>query len=185
MKQKQILTLLLERSEQALEVLQETYGALCRSLARSQLQSEEDVEEVVSDTFLAVWNQIPPDRPVAQTGYIARIVHNKALNRREYEEAAKRNIRMNVALSELEGVLPGGVDPESEMDRQLVRRTINRFLSALEKTNRQIFIRRYFGGQTTLQISRDFGMTHQSGRSRLMRMRLQLREELEKEGIQV
>jgi DNA-directed RNA polymerase specialized sigma24 family protein len=34
-----------------------------RSLAWNVLGNREDVEECLNDTYLAVWNSIPPERP--------------------------------------------------------------------------------------------------------------------------
>lgn len=44
-----------------------------------KLVSKEDAEECVNDTFLAVWNQIPPNRPDPLCAYIFRITKNLAL----------------------------------------------------------------------------------------------------------
>lgn len=185
MRQKKILALLFERSEQAIDALNASYGGLCLALARDLLGSDEDAKEVVNDTFLAVWEQIPPDQPDSLVGYMTRILRRKALNRREYDHAAKRDVRMNVCLSELEEILPGGLDPEKALDAQILRQTIHRFLGSLNMQNRQIFLRRYFRNQSAAQIAKEFGMKESAVRVRLMRLREQLRAELEKEGIPV
>ena len=75
---KKILSLLQERSEQAIPALSGKYGRLCLSIARSVLGSEQDAQECVADTFLAVWNQLPPDAPTSLGAYITRIVRNAA-----------------------------------------------------------------------------------------------------------
>ena len=94
-----------------------------------------------------------------------------------------RDQRLTVSLTELELCLPGS--EELQPDTIVLSQTINRFLSILDKTNRYIFIRRYYFMDSTKEIAKTTGMTDQSIRSRLLRMRTQLRKELEKEGIPV
>ena len=182
---KKILPLLHERSEQAIPALSGKYGRLCLSIARSVLGSEQDAQECVADTFLAVWNQIPPDNPTSLGAYISRIVRNLSLTRRSHNTAAMRDQRLNVCLEELEAILPGGEDPAKTMESRLITETIDRYLSTQNKTNRAIFVRRYYLHQSCKQIGAYFGMTEQAVRSRLLRLREGLRAALEKEGITV
>ena len=144
MKEQSIIDLLFARDEQALTQLNTKYTALCRKIARGILESEEDVQECVSDTFLAVWNRIPPEKPQSLTAYISRIARNLACNRLDYNTAAIRDSRMNVCLSELEGCLSGGDDPADAIDAGIIRDSINRFLSTLSREDRILFVRRYF-----------------------------------------
>ena len=59
MKDERIIKELFNRSEDVLKVLKEKYEKPCMNIAM-KLVSKEDAEECVNDTFLAVWNQIPP-----------------------------------------------------------------------------------------------------------------------------
>lgn len=178
-----IIALLHARDQQAIHELGRTFGGMCRSIACHALKAHEDVEEVVSDTFLAVWNTIPPEQPHSLCAYVSRIVRNLSLARYRNNTAQRRDERLHISLSELELCLPGhdGVD----LDAMLLSDVINEFLASLSKTNRFIFIRRYYCMDETAQIAKQTGMTDQSVRSRLLRMRGQLRELLEKEGISV
>ena len=60
---KRILLMLNNRDEQALAVIAEQYGALCRTVARDILGSEQDAEECLNDALLQIWNAIPPAQP--------------------------------------------------------------------------------------------------------------------------
>lgn len=184
-KQQKLLDMLNARSEHALEELTNAYGGLCRSIAGNILASCEDVEETVSDTMLTVWNRIPPEQPENLTAYISRITRNNALNKLKSNTAGIRDERMTVCLSELECCLPSPDTVESRLESALITQTINRFLSTLSKTNRSIFIRRYYCMDTTREIAASLGLTELAVRSRLLRMREHLRKELEKEGIYV
>ena len=58
-----IISLFFARSESAITALDEKYGSTCRRISRQILPSIEDVDEVVSDAYLGVWNAIPPEKP--------------------------------------------------------------------------------------------------------------------------
>lgn len=62
MDDEQILDLYFARDEQALAETDRKYGGYCYSLANGILNSEQDTEETVSDTYLKAWNTIPPTR---------------------------------------------------------------------------------------------------------------------------
>lgn len=178
-----ILDLLFERSEQAIEALKWKYDRACRAIARGVLNSEQDVEECVADTFLAVWNRILPEKPEHLGAYVTRIARNQALTRLSHNTAGIRDTRLKVCLDELKEILPGGIDPEKLLQSRVITDTINQYLTTQNKTNRQIFVRRYYLHQSCKEIGAYFGMTEQAVRSRLFRMRDGLKEALKKEGI--
>ena len=60
MDDKRIIRLLFDRSEQALAILARQFGARLLYTARNILGDDRDAEECVSDTYLAIWNTIPP-----------------------------------------------------------------------------------------------------------------------------
>ena len=75
----ELVELLWERREEALERVQEKYAPWCRAIARNILGREEDVEECLSDCWFQLWNAIPPARPVRFQGYLGAVVRNRAL----------------------------------------------------------------------------------------------------------
>lgn len=182
-KEKKLLHLLNERSEQAIPELNRTYAKLCANIAGNILDSAQDVEETVSDAILAAWNTIPPAQPESLSAYLGRITRNLAISRLRSNTAALRDQRLLVSLDELEGCLPAQDTVESALDSRLITQTINSYLATLPKINRIIFVRRYFCQETSQQIAALTGLTDRAVRSRLLRMRAQLRERLEKEGI--
>ena len=58
-----IIALFFERSEQAIAELERKYGAAVKKTAANILNSTQDVEECANDTYLGVWNTIPPQNP--------------------------------------------------------------------------------------------------------------------------
>lgn len=183
--QKKILALLNARDQQAIPELGRAFGGLCRSIAGHALKNTQDIEEVVSDAYLAVWNSIPPEQPLSLKAYISRITRNLSLTRYRNNTAECRDERLQVSLEELELCLPDNRDPEQVLDSARITQAINAFLATQSKINRYIFIHRYYCMDATRDIAKQVGMTDQSVRSRLMRMRAQLREVLEKEEIPI
>ena len=58
-----IIELYFNRDEQAIKETDTKYGKLCHSIAYNILNNHEDSEECVNDTYVSVWNTIPPTRP--------------------------------------------------------------------------------------------------------------------------
>ena len=73
MEEKDIIGLLMNRKEEAIEELGAKYGKLCGQLAFRVLNNEQDVQECVNDTYFAVWENIPPDCPSHLTAYVCKI----------------------------------------------------------------------------------------------------------------
>ncbi|WP_417054232.1 RNA polymerase sigma factor, partial [Dysosmobacter sp.] len=111
----QIIQLFFQRCEEAITQTQKKYGALCRSVAQRLLTDPRDTEECVSDTYLRVWNAIPPERPRSLRAYLARITRNLALDRYNYNTAAQRSTALTDAFEELEPwIVAGQGDPDTE-----------------------------------------------------------------------
>ena len=63
MKDSDIVELYFARDERAIEETERKYGRYCRTVAYNVFANEADAEETVNDTYLGVWNSIPPQRP--------------------------------------------------------------------------------------------------------------------------
>ena len=176
----QIIGLLFQRSETAIYALQQKFGGLCRSIISNILPDSRDVEECASDTFLRVWNSIPPQRPARLDSYIARIARNVALDRYDYNTASMRNTGLTLAYEELALYLPSR---EQETDALEFRTFLNRFLRGLPKTSRMMFIRRYWYGESIAQIADAFDCSEEKVKSTLFRTRNKLRQSMIREDI--
>ncbi len=90
--EKSILKKLRNRDEKAFEEIIDLYSAYVTAIARNLLSSKgtkEDVEEVVADTFIALWNtaeRINYEEYSSIKAYIAVIARNKA---KDWLRAAK------------------------------------------------------------------------------------------------
>ena len=176
----QIIDLLFRRSEVAITVLQQQFGGLCRSIISNILPDSRDVEECTSDTYLRVWNSIPPQHPTRLDSYVARIARNVALDRYDYNTASMRHTALTLAYEELAPYLPSLTQ---ETDNADFRSFINRFLRGLPKATRMMFIRRYWYGESIAQIAKAFECSEEKVKSTLFRTRNKMRQTMMKEDI--
>ena len=181
MEDKQIIKLLFMRAEKALQALSERFGNTLYRIAMNILGNHHDAEETTNDTYLAVWNAIPPKEPEPLAPYVYRTGRNMALKRLEYLSADKRNSRYDLSLDELAQYLPDE-NAEHIMNVQEIADAVNDFLKKDTAQNRYIFIRRYWYGDTVEDISKALNMKSGAVSVRLNRIRAKLKEELIKEG---
>ena len=179
MEDSQILALLLVRKEQGLTELEAKYGTKLKHQAMGILP-EEDAVECINDTYLAVWNTIPPKQPEFLFAYTAKICRNLALNRLEWEGAAKRNAVVVELSEELSQCIP---DTSATMENRELARLIGAFVKTLPPEKRKIFIRRYWYGESIKELATAFGYRESKIKSILFRLRNQLWKELKKEEL--
>lgn len=177
-----ILDLFFARNENAIKETENKYGQKLIGIARSITCSGSDAEECVNDAYLAAWNQIPPTRPEHFFAFLSRIVRNVSYNRFHKNTAKKRNANVVSLDEELSEIIP---DPKSIVSDSELGSAIDRFLRKQEKDARNLFVRRYFYGDSVSALSILTGMTENAVAMRLMRMRKRLKKFLEKEGYRI
>ena len=64
MEDRQIIKLFLQRSGSAIAATAKKYGSRLLQLAGNILRDSRDAEEAVNDTYLALWNAIPPEERI-------------------------------------------------------------------------------------------------------------------------
>ena len=177
-----IISLFYERSEQAVEELNRKYGAAIRKTAANILGDRLDAEECVNDTYLRVWNSIPPQNPNPLASYVCKIARNLALDRYRSNKAAKRNGNLDLVLEEMEECLPADWNMETELEAKELTAAINRFLSNLTQDDRFLFVRRYWYGDSAADLSAQTNSSTNRISVRLFRIRKKLKEYLTEEG---
>lgn len=183
MEDSQIIALYWQRSEQAISETAQKYGGFCHRIAMNILSRHEDAEECVNDTYHAAWNQIPPARPMSLPAYLGRIVRNISISLFRANQAQKRNRGMEILLSELEDCLPAAENVETAMERKQLGMAISRWLDSLSQTDRVLFVRRYWYGDSVQGLAKETGCSPGQMAQRMRRLRLRLRAALEQEGV--
>ncbi|MDE7229113.1 MAG: RNA polymerase sigma factor [Oscillospiraceae bacterium] len=179
-----IIELFFERSEQAIAELSRKYGVIIKKLSENILRDKQDAEECVNDTYFDVWNAIPPQRPSSLTALVCRIARNISLDRFRYNSSQKRGA-YTVCLDELAECVSSKETVESQFAADELKRLVEKYLDTLDKTNRLIFVRRYWYIDSTKDIAEAAGLNEGAVRTRLARLRVKLKEFLEERGVDV
>lgn len=178
----EIIELFFERSEKALEELEAKYGKICLQTSYNILGNYSDAEECVNDSYLGVWNAIPPTRPDPLLTYVLKIVRNLSLNCYHKNAAKKRNSAYDLAVEELSDFLASPESVESIMESKELVAAIEGFLDSLKTRDRVVFIRRYWFYDSYEQIASRVGISAKNVSVKLTRLRRQLRVYLEERG---
>ena len=178
MRDEQIIEMFFERSEQAIDELDVKYGKVLHGISFNILNDRLDAEECVNDSYLGVWNVIPPQKPNPLMTFVCKIVRNISLKRYYAKTAIKRNSAYDVAMSEVANYILSANNVEAEMEAKELARIIESFLDTLTEENRVIFMRRYWFSDTYEQIAERVGIAEKTVSVRLTRIRKQMREYL-------
>ena len=176
-----IIALLFERSENALDELEKKYGRQCRKTAYNITSDNGSAEECVSDAMLRVWNSIPPQRPGSLLAYLMRIVRNRAIDMYRSQKL-KPSCRASELSDEL-GELISSESAENTYERSQVMKAVNDFLGALGREDRTLFVRRYFFGDSLTDAASRVRLKPNAAGVRLLRLREKLKAHLNERGI--
>ena len=180
----QIIELYFERSERALTETAAKYGRLCEGVAYRILGSREDAEECVNDTYLNIWDSVPPKRPDNFRAFICKVTRNLSLTRVKFYSAKKRDRGALISFSELEGTLSDQA-PFFEDDGEQLGKAMSDFLRTQSADARNVFMRRYWFLESIEEISKRYAFSQSKVKSLLFRTRERLKKYLEKEGIEI
>ena len=162
------------------------YGHYCKAIARNILNSEEDAEECVNDTYLSAWNSMPTYWPEQLAAFLGKITRNLSFNRYKRDRAEKRGGgEMPLVLDELADCVSDTDHTEQMLDRQELVKAINAFVRNLSPERQSIFVRRYWYADSVSEIAKDCGMLQGSVSKLLGRTRKQLHTYLTERGFEI
>ena len=180
MTDEEILELYFTRDESAITETKNSYGRLMQSVAYNILHNVQDAEECENESCLKAWNSIPPTKPQRLCAYLCKITRRTALDRYDYNTAAKRG--QALPIDELAECIAGAGCAEDRLSESILTELLNDFLSKCDYNSRVIFIRRYWFGESTSEIAKRLHGSESMVRSRISRTLKRLREHLKKEG---
>lgn len=184
MDDEQIVQLYLSRSESAITETALKYDKYCYSIAYNIINNAEDAKEIVNDTYLGVWNSIPPHRPNILSTFLGKIARRLAIDKWRNMSAKKRGGgEVALALDELADSIPASNSVEREIEADELAKTINSFISDLPSFERNVFVCRYWYFDSISSISKQFGFSQSKVKSMLHRTRGKLLTHLNKEGV--
>ncbi len=160
----EILTRLRDRDQAALETAIRRYSGYVAAVVKKTLGddcSRQDIEELTSDAFVALWANAGKLRDDSDLKYwLAIVVRNASLRRRQ----------KSVSTVPLEENLVFDRTPATQAEKRERIRQVREAVDGLEPVDREIFLRHYFWHQNSSAI-----------KSRLARGREKLRKILLKE----
>ena len=184
MEDHQIVELFFKRDDAALEAVSGRYGSYCRKVAGNILHDPEDVEEALADTWLKVWNAVPPHRPKYWNLFLAKITRGCALDIwRKNHAACRGGGQTMLALEELRQCVSSEGSPEKQLHTQALIQAVSAFVDALPDRHRVIFLRRYFYMEDIGTIAGNCAMKEANVRMLLSRIRQKLKKHLIQEGL--
>ncbi|MCI8809259.1 MAG: sigma-70 family RNA polymerase sigma factor [Oscillibacter sp.] len=181
-----IIQLYWDRNEQAITITSDKYGHYCKAIARNILNSEEDAEECVNDTYLNAWNSMPTHWPEQLATFLGKITRNLSFNKYKHNHTEKRGGgEMALILDELTDCVSDADDVEQIIDHQELTKAINLFVRSLSANKRNIFVRRYWYADSVSEIAKDYGMLQGTASKTLDRTRKQLKVYLTERGFEL
>ena len=182
MKDEVLVRRFLERDELALAEARTRYGAYCLAVARNICPEPGDAEECLNDALLATWNSIPPQEPEDLKTYLGKLTRERAIDRWREARAKKRTPPDGlVSLDELEDMI-GENAVEEAVEYAELSRAISAFLYTVREAERNVFIRRYWYGDSVESICARTGYKKSRVLMMLKRTRDRLADRLRKEG---
>ena len=158
-----------------LEKLMECYTPYVAAIAARILPGcPQEWEELTTDVFLCAWRERKKLRSGKVKSWLATVARNRALNR----------LRQRRELLPLEeDILVLAQDsPQRELEVQEAARLVRAALETLERSDRELFVRHYYYGQTVEKAAEEMGMNLSTAKTRLRRGREKLKRQMEQEG---
>ena len=166
------------RDAGAFETLYRRYGPAAHGVAMRVLRQPALAEEVVHDTFLAVWSApeaYDPSRGPFRT-FLLSLVHHRAVDAVRREERLRaREQRANPGAVPDEDVMETVVEEADLADR---RRQVREALADLPEDQRRLIELMYFRGWTQSRIAEEEGIPLGTVKSRVFSAMRRLREVL-------
>lgn len=141
--------------------------------------SNEDIEEIVSDTFLTIWhNKNKIEKNKILKNYISAVTKNLVLKKFREKQSSNLNISLND-----ENLSSEYNDIEYVYENSLIEKTINEELKNFTKSEYQIFTKYYYFSKSIKEIASEMNISESLVKVKLHRVRKKLKERLKSKGI--
>lgn len=170
-------------NQDAFTAIVDRYSPTVYNLALRLLNSPQEAEEVLQETFISAFRALDRFEGRSQLGtWLYRIAYNAALMRLRKREVPTDSIDEPLSHEEGEGLPRELVDWTASPDQILLagelRRVLSEAVAGLPETLRSVFVLRDIEGLSTAETAEVLGLTETNVKVRLHRARLMLRERL-------
>ena len=162
-----------------LEALMDRYISYVSAVVWNILRyamTPEDAEEVVSDVFLAAWEQADDLDTGFVKAWLGAVARNKAKNK-------LRRMGRDLPLEEDVLELSDDDSPEDSMARNEEAALVRQAVESLPEPDREVFLRHYYYAQTISEISTHMDLNESTIKTKLRRGRAQLKKLLTGWGV--
>jgi RNA polymerase sigma-70 factor (ECF subfamily) len=171
MEDNEIVELLYVHDEAGLKETKNKYENLLKSLSYEILRNIEDSNECVNDTYLKIWDTIPPYKPSFFKSFICKLTRQLSIDKYRYNHRKNRNNNNSISLSDLDYEISDNRTIESEFDKNMLMECINKFLDNLDVTSQILFVRKYFFFEDTKSLSKRYEISETNINVKLFRIK--------------
>lgn len=176
----EIVSSLEARDSSALSDIEKAFGTLMRRIAVNLGLDKCDTDECMNDTFLEVWNTIPPKKPESIRSYVCMLMRRTVIDRIRYNTAEKRSFAL---YSEISEELDSCIDVENTVvDEICIPEILEKFLKEKSVRDREMFLRRYYEFEPVKAIASSMHIGANTVSQKLSRMRAELKDTLKEWG---
>ena len=177
-----LVDIILRNTSEGMTIAIEQYGGAVKKICRTILSGYpgEDVEEIVSDSFVALWKAIETGRydgSVSVKSYLYGIARKTALNK-------KRKLTKRRTTENIDHVIDfADVDVEQEAIRKVDYQILNEIIMELESPDKEIFIYRYYEQYSIKEIAAKLKIKTKTVENKISRGRAGLKKKLVQCGV--
>lgn len=145
-----------------------------------------DCEECKNDTYVRVWNSVPPTRPLVLPAYLTEIIRRVAISKYKQKRSQRRvPSELTVSMDELRDSLQNEASFVSERDAEEIGKVINAFLREIPERRRYIFIERFYFAEPVEEIATELSVSVATVYREIERIRKDLKVYLERNDIYI
>lgn len=182
----EIIEMYWQREEKAIEHTDEKYGKFLFRIAYNILGDRSDCEECKNDTYLGVWNAVPPTRPVVFPAFITRIMRRIAINLYKKKTSQKRvPSELTVSMEELQNSLHSGEYVDREYEAADLGKLISDYVKELSDREQYMFVGRYYMAESVQSLAKELGITVSAVYKALDKIKIGLKGYLERNGVYI
>ena len=178
MKKENLIKQYVEKDNLNIEKVMEDYTNYLYVIVKNKnlKLTEEDIEEIVSDVFLAVWkNQKQLDVQKGMSSYLVAIANHLYTKK-------LRNFKNVIDIENYENQLQDTKNIEQEIEDRQKNQIILQEMNTMKQEDQDIFLYYYYYAKSIKEIAKELNVTEAKVQSRLFRIRKKLKNKLEKRG---
>lgn len=180
----EIVGMFWQRNEVAIPLTSQKYDKLLYQIGYNILHDHCDCEECQNDTYLGIWNAIPPTRPQSFRAFIAGMMRNIAIDK-YYHKASKKRIpsELTVSMDECKELLSAEGNPYDEILVKELGRIISSFIRSLDEKDKYVFMSRFYLVESVELIAGELRVTESAIYKKLTKLKADLKKYLEENGV--